>query len=259
MTRLHCKISKRIRGKKSLVTRKSYSVVGKHNTIASNTSWWIRVASTRPALPSSRKRSTRCSAGIKMPRNTTYTLQTFHITTIKPTNRRDRGGEAAFCRLRREHVDQISLTQDPQLEANIDQCLAHLQISDPRYDKARIESVKGGLLKDCYRWILEPKDFQQWRGDSESHLFWIKGDPGKGKTMLLCGITEELSTAPIDQCLVSYFFCQATDASLNNATAVLRGLVYMLLNKTSHLQSTFTRNGKSQVSDCSRMRIPGMH
>ncbi|KAK9425516.1 putative Beta transducin-like protein HET-E2C*40 [Seiridium unicorne] len=145
------------------------------------------------------------------------------------------GEKAAFRRLRREYFDQTSLTQNPQLEASIDQCLAHLRLSDPRDDRSRIMSAKGGLLKDAYRWVLEYEDFQQWRGDSDSHLLWIKGDPGKGKTMLLCGVIKELSCASVDQCFVSYFFCQATDTSLNNAIAVLRGLIYMLVRQDRSL------------------------
>ena len=30
--------------------------------------------------------------------------------------------------------------------------------------------------------------------------------------------------------LLSYFFCQATDSRINNATAVLRGLLYLLVD-----------------------------
>ncbi|PON20625.1 hypothetical protein TGAM01_v210499 [Trichoderma gamsii] len=41
--------------------------------------------------------------------------------------------------------------------------------------------------------ILDHSDFRQWRDDERSRLLWIKGDPGKGKTMLLCGIVNELS------------------------------------------------------------------
>lgn len=34
--------------------------------------------------------------------------------------------------------------------------------------------------------------FKQWQQNQSNHLVWINGDPGKGKTMLLCGIIEEL-------------------------------------------------------------------
>ncbi|KAH7154698.1 hypothetical protein DER46DRAFT_628522 [Fusarium sp. MPI-SDFR-AT-0072] len=61
----------------------------------------------------------------------------------------------------------------------------------------RIEREKGGLLKDSYKWILDHKDFRRWRYDRDSRLLWIKGDAGKGKTMLLCGIIiNELSQSP---------------------------------------------------------------
>uniref|UniRef100_A0A0B7KT49 NACHT domain-containing protein n=1 Tax=Bionectria ochroleuca TaxID=29856 RepID=A0A0B7KT49_BIOOC len=106
------------------------------------------------------------------------------------------------------------------------QCLKDLRETDPRDDKTRIQDTKGGLLRDSYRWILDNNDFQRWRDHPQSQLLWINGDPGKGKTMLLCGIIDELQKEPSFR--LSYFFCQATEAQLNNATSVLRGLIYLL-------------------------------
>ncbi|KKF94022.1 Vegetative incompatibility protein HET-E-1 [Ceratocystis platani] len=112
-------------------------------------------------------------------------------------------------------------------DENDKQCLSDLHITDPCTDKKNIEEKKGGLLKDSYKWILEHADFQQFLNEMQSRILWIRGDPGKGKTMLLCGLIDELelsSLAPI-----SYFFCQATGGSrLNTATSVLRGLIYHL-------------------------------
>jgi hypothetical protein len=71
-------------------------------------------------------------------------------------------------------------------------CLQDLQATDPRDDKKRIEQDKGGLLRDSYQWVLENSDFQRWRDDGQSRLLWIRGDPGKGKTMLLCGIIKDM-------------------------------------------------------------------
>ncbi|KAH6871199.1 NACHT domain-containing protein [Thelonectria olida] len=59
-----------------------------------------------------------------------------------------------------------------------DHCLADLRSTDPRHDK---------------------------------------GDPGKGKTILLCGIINELKKQTAN--LMSYFFCQGADSRINNATA----------------------------------------
>ncbi|EGU79492.1 hypothetical protein FOXB_09997, partial [Fusarium oxysporum f. sp. conglutinans Fo5176] len=78
-------------------------------------------------------------------------------------------------------------------EPNRNRCIADLRLTDPRDDKARIEQTKGGLLKDSYKWVLDHEDFRRWRDDRDSRLLWIKGDAGKGKTMLLCGIIDELS------------------------------------------------------------------
>jgi hypothetical protein len=99
--------------------------------------------------------------------------------------------------------------------------LQAIRVTDARDDKKRIEDTKGGLLEGSYRWILENSDFQRWRDDHQSRLLWIKGDPGKGKTMLLCGIVNELSKSISQTDQLSYFFCQATDSRINNATAVL--------------------------------------
>ena len=89
-------------------------------------------------------------------------------------------------------------------------------------------------------------------------MLWIKGDPGKGKTMLLCGIIDELSpsTRLEDKgatTLLSFFFCQATDSRINNATAVLRGLIYLLIDQKrsllSHVRKSYDDAGNALFED----------
>ncbi|KAK4245698.1 vegetative incompatibility protein HET-E-1 [Corynascus novoguineensis] len=128
-----------------------------------------------------------------------------------------------------------SLTR-AELEERNRNYLQNLRVTDPRHDKPRIEQTKGGLLADSYRWVLNNAEFRRWRDDEGSRLLWIKGDPGKGKTMLLCGIINELKLAS-DSSLLPFFFCQAADASINNATAVLRGLIYLLVDQQPSLIS----------------------
>jgi hypothetical protein len=132
-------------------------------------------------------------------------------------------------------------------------CLRDLRSGDPRDDKKRIEDTKGGLLADSYRWVLDNTTFQQWQQDPHSRLLWVKGDPGKGKTMLLCGIINELQSSIRRTALLSYFFCQATDSRINSATAVLRGLLYMLMNQqpslVSHVRKKHDHAGKSLFED----------
>ncbi|KAK6703742.1 hypothetical protein SNK04_013677 [Fusarium graminearum] len=143
------------------------------------------------------------------------------------------------------------------LKETKDRCLNDLLLTDPFSDKERIKDTKGGLLKDSYKWILDHSDYRRWRDDDHSQLLWIKGDPGKGKTMLLIGIVDELERqlAQLKQAdqstshatVLSYFFCQATDSNLNNATAVLRGLIFLLAAQrpllASNLREKYEHSG----------------
>ncbi|KAH8797812.1 hypothetical protein F5884DRAFT_146537 [Xylogone sp. PMI_703] len=135
----------------------------------------------------------------------------------------------------------------------LEKCIQDLRHTDPRNDKKRIEDTKGGLLDGSYRWILENSSFQQWRNNRQNCLLWIKGDPGKGKTMLLCGIVNELKQSIAKTDLLSYFFCQATDSRINNATAVLRGLVYLLVDQQpsliSYVCAKYDQAGKTLFED----------
>ncbi|KAF2022866.1 HET-domain-containing protein, partial [Setomelanomma holmii] len=150
-------------------------------------------------------------------------------------------GEAgAFDRLKRELY-------------KLEQCIQDIRQTDPCDDKKRIEETKGGLLVDSYRWVLDNTTFRQWREDEHSQLLWVKGDPGKGKTMLLCGVINELQGSIPQTALLSYFFCQATDSRINSATAILRGLLYMLLHQQPslalHVRKKYDHAGKSLFED----------
>ncbi|KAF2266550.1 NACHT-domain-containing protein [Lojkania enalia] len=135
----------------------------------------------------------------------------------------------------------------------LEKCVQDLRLTDPRHDKTRIEDTKGGLLEDSYHWIVENSDFQRWCNDQESRLLWIKGDPGKGKTMLLCGIVNELKKLTTKKNILSFFFCQATDSRINSATAVLRGLLYLLVDQQpsliSHIRKKYDYAGKTLFED----------
>lgn len=150
------------------------------------------------------------------------------------------GAAGAFERLRRE-------------TRKLERCIQDIYSTDPRSDKKRIEDTKSGLLADSYRWVLDNDTFQQWQQSPESQLLWIKGDPGKGKTMLLCGIINELHNTLPRNALLAYFFCQATDSRINSATAVLRGLLYMLVSQqpslVSHIRNRHDHAGKALFED----------
>lgn len=142
-----------------------------------------------------------------------------------------------------------------------DKCLNDLRLTNPRDDKERIKNTKGGILDGSYKWILDHSYFQRWRNDDHSRLLWIKGDPGKGKTMLI-GIVDEMerqlaqpkqAEQSTSTTVLSYFFCQGTDSDLNNATAVLRGLIYVLAvqqpSLTSNLREEYEHSSGKLFED----------
>ena len=76
--------------------------------------------------------------------------------------------------------------------------------------------------------------------------------------MLICGTLDELSSSTklTDKeatTLLSYFFCQATDDRINNASAALRGLIYLLIDQQllliSHMRKKYDDAGKALFKD----------
>ncbi|KAL8285638.1 hypothetical protein RB597_002619 [Gaeumannomyces tritici] len=126
------------------------------------------------------------------------------------------------------------------------------QCTDPQDDKTRIERDKGGLMDKAFRWILGNSEYKRWRSTDEACLLWIKGDPGKGKTMLLCGIINELKTINPSACL-AYFFCQAADNRINSAISVLLGLIYLLVD----LCPPAIRHIRARFDDAKEMLFQG--
>ncbi|KAI6753613.1 hypothetical protein HG531_005782 [Fusarium graminearum] len=140
--------------------------------------------------------------------------------------------------------------------------LESLHSTDPRHDKKNIEQTNNHLLREAYVWILQNPEFLSWRDKNHgSQLLWIRGDPGKGKTMLLCGIIDELRPSTRlenseSHISLSYFFCQATNSALNNATAVIRGLIYLLVVQQpcllSHLRANIHWDSRVAIEDLFR-------
>jgi hypothetical protein len=144
--------------------------------------------------------------------------------------------------------------EDRQQDEQTRRCLADLRLTDPREDKHRIAATKGGLFQGASNWIFDHGGFRRWRDADDIRLLVVKGDPGKGKTMLLIAIVEdfERQTRAESSIALSYFFCQGTDRNLNNATAVLRGLIYQLCDQTSlvsHLRARYDHAGAKLFQD----------
>ena len=149
-----------------------------------------------------------------------------------------------------EAADQFGVTQansylgllvDMHISKAQDEIMQKLCVADMTMEIESLQKRKDQLLEDSYKWILdnqEYKDFTDWHHGNTKRLLWIKGDAGKGKTMLLIGIVTELSdelNTQFDKSHLSYFFCQGTNDRLNTATAILRGLIWMLVRQQKSL------------------------
>lgn len=159
--------------------------------------------------------------------------------------------ELPVCKVFSEHEQQGACQLSVRLEEKDNECLRDLRITNPKDDKETIVKAKGGLLDESYRWVMENESYQQWARSDENRLLWIKGDPGKGKTMLLCGIIDELERATPHS--VFYFFCQASEPRLRSASAVLRGLIWFLArtrpNLMSYIRKEYDQAGKDVFND----------
>ena len=131
----------------------------------------------------------------------------------------------------------VNMHQDRSDEELLRDCY----VTDMDDDIRSLQARKDKLLPESYKWVLETqtyKSFTNWDNGSANGLLWMRGDAGKGKTMLLMGIVEELKVqleTHFDGCCLSYFFCRATEAKVNTATSVLRGLIWMLVRQEKSL------------------------
>ncbi|KAL4982172.1 quinon protein alcohol dehydrogenase-like superfamily [Aspergillus falconensis] len=148
--------------------------------------------------------------------------------------------------IRSDLEELVSVARDRQtkLLSNIQEAVRN---------QAALQKTKDKLLKGSCDWIFDREDFSNWIYGDETTLYWIKGEPGKGKTMLLIGIIKQMLQSISDIGLVSFFFCQNTDPNLNNATAVLRGLIYQLAVKNrsllSYIHDAYDSRGQSLFDD----------
>ncbi|KAH0562762.1 hypothetical protein GP486_002591 [Trichoglossum hirsutum] len=129
--------------------------------------------------------------------------------------------------------------------------LGDLSEGDPCMDMSRIETNKGGILKDCFAWILKDPQLKEWRDNKDARLLWIKGAPGRGKTMLMIGLVKHLTDRlSSESSKLSFFFCQNSEPCLNNGVSVLRGLIWELLNKNHdlgrHIPDEYRTNDKEK-------------
>ncbi|KAI8712785.1 NACHT domain-containing protein [Fusarium sp. LHS14.1] len=119
---------------------------------------------------------------------------------------------------------------------------------DPRNVKRSIEKLSDWLFSDRLSRVLDHPSFLQFQNGPHTRLFCIRGRLATGKTTLLCSMIDHLSAKLT---VVPYFFCQITNPNLNNGTAVLRGLLYLLARARPSLISKYNLLQKQREGNIS--------
>lgn len=119
-------------------------------------------------------------------------------------------------------------------------CIRALGCPDSWAVKNRLKENKDKLLPQSIDWVHQDPQYKSWQDGDEVCLLWIKGGAGKGKTMISIGIIEELLRK--ESTIVTYFFCQNADYTLNTLEAIMKGLILQLVSQqTALMQSLRSR------------------
>jgi Cdc6-like AAA superfamily ATPase len=100
-------------------------------------------------------------------------------------------------------------------------------------------------------WVLSHPAYLTWLTAEETGLLWITGEPGCGKTMLSSYLADHLriNHAASVKPEVFFFFCDDKVKSQRDASAILRGILYQILQQhrklIKHVKSRFELDGPS--------------
>lgn len=121
-----------------------------------------------------------------------------------------------------------------------------------------IEREDNSSMKDLYKWFVSTNEctaFLDWEIPG-NNLLWVTGRPGGGKTMVLSEIVRQLSLPAArtsDKWFMSYFFCGHSTPGSSSAAAVLRNLIWTLVDQqpslVSHLRKIRQSTGRQYFDD----------
>ncbi|KAI4703684.1 hypothetical protein J4E89_009907 [Alternaria sp. Ai002NY15] len=117
-------------------------------------------------------------------------------------------------------------------------CTKALWVTDPDIDRDYVVNTKGSPVSGTCDWIWQDRTFSDWLDGSSSRTLWIAGGPGKGKTMISVHVTGLLEKrCNVHNQVFAYFFCDHRDTNRNSACAILRTLIYQIIEQKRSLRS----------------------
>ncbi|KAL3457024.1 hypothetical protein BJX64DRAFT_293534 [Aspergillus heterothallicus] len=130
-------------------------------------------------------------------------------------------------------------------------CLRALVLTDPAEDLNSLKRRRGERVPGTCSWMIETDEIRQWLGlvplkeselgrkDKSSDVLWVFGNPGTGKSTIATAIAEELPKQPVfqknNERTLAFFFCDSTIEERRTAPAILRGLLYQLIQQRPEL------------------------
>ncbi|KAI0544447.1 hypothetical protein F4679DRAFT_37323 [Xylaria curta] len=98
-----------------------------------------------------------------------------------------------------------------------------LSVSGPPEDDL-ITNESQKLPGSC-QWLIQMDSFQQWRDALTSKVFWLRGRPGAGKSILASHVINHLRALDLDCC---YFFFIDGDKGKATINALLRSMAWQM-------------------------------
>ena len=143
----------------------------------------------------------------------------------------------------------VGLNRSIHDKERFERCLEAIFSSDPEADRQNIEQSRGNLHNSLC-WVQQSRTYQTWKNAEHQGILWLKGTPGKGKTYTAIAIIKDL-TENLSSCAngptLAYFLCDQQDPSRNSAGAILRGVLWQILQKRPamfcHVQEAYEKQG----------------
>ncbi|OCK74937.1 hypothetical protein K432DRAFT_409447 [Lepidopterella palustris CBS 459.81] len=127
-------------------------------------------------------------------------------------------------------------------EESLSRCLKTItkaipEIPKPLDHRHAFEDKKGKVLPETCVWLHRHPAYNQIVSSGGNNLLWIRGDPGRGKSMLTLSLIDELTAAAAfanqesgnanaTSTTVLYFFFAHGDYGLGPAVALMRSLLF---------------------------------
>ncbi|KAL7901866.1 ankyrin repeat protein [Trichoderma sp. SZMC 28014] len=124
-------------------------------------------------------------------------------------------------------------------DENID-CLRSLSFREQEHRHKEIHSAK-----DTCEWLLEDSQYQAWMNKSRG-LFWIKGNPGAGKSVLMKFAVTMMDRRKSGELIVSFFVHGRGTPLQKNLLGVFRALLNTMFTSFPEYLSQLTKSFMEQ-------------